>query len=153
MLPKHTIKLNHYIFIKNILYSFGLIIQDNDDYNGLLLLSYPSVEAFTLSVFEDKSYLHEAYAGNDLKNYIVEQDYTNKKLKKSIRLQTVVTEFLNALTFCGITYDTTLADNLGAIGLELYNVESKHYEDNNTYFCISQLVEILIDLGIVDLFD
>lgn len=124
--------------------------NDSDEQNGLLLLSYPSIEAFTLSINEKNSFSTKCKLGNDLKEIVADKNYDCSIT--DAKLQNAVCEFINFLEQKSIINNKEdILNKLDVIGLEIFNIQKQNYSRENVFYCISQLVEILIDLQIIEL--
>ncbi len=115
---------------------------------GLLLLSYPSIESFILSNFNQNCFDFEFELGKTLKRYLCSNQISEHKIKEST-LYLAVDEMLNALKKLGIyTYDI---DNFGETNLTIFNKQEDYYLINQTYRLLSLVCMALIDLGIVEI--
>lgn len=124
--------------------------NDSDEQNGLLLLSYPSIESFTLSMTETNSFQIQYKLGKELKDYVIQQGYDNTINDES--LGNAVCEFINFLEQKFIIKEASdILNKLDIIGLEIFKIQKDIYSRENLFYCISQLVEILIDLQIIEL--
>lgn len=124
--------------------------NDSDEQNGLLLLSYPSIESFTFSSNEKDSFNTKFKLGKDLKKFI-----SNKKYNSNIddsKLEQAINEFLNFLEQKSIINNLSdILKKLDIIGLEIFKIQKENYSREGLFYCMSQLVEILIDLQIIEL--
>ncbi len=124
--------------------------NDTDEQNGLLLLSFPSIESFILSLHEKYSYNNKIRLGKDLKKIIDDKEY-EKKINDNL-LKNSINEFIDFLLKNNILdVETDIYNELDKIGLKIYNIQKELYFKEKLFYCISQLVEILIDLQIVEL--
>lgn len=126
--------------------------RDNDDYymQGLLLLSYPAIESFTLSNFDMESHKKEFDKGKEIKAYL----HSNKFNQKDINEETLINaaEQLHlALKSLGIEdYDI---DNFGEDNITIFNKQEELYIQNNKYRVLSLLCLALIDLQLLEFQD
>lgn len=124
--------------------------NDSDEQNGLLLLSYPSIESFTLSMKETNSFQIQYKLGKELKDYVIQQGYDNTINDES--LGNAVCEFINFLEQKFIIKEASdILNKLDIVGLEIFKIQKDIFSRENLFYCISQLVEILIDLQIIEL--
>ncbi|MBQ8844546.1 MAG: hypothetical protein IJ008_00855 [Clostridia bacterium] len=124
--------------------------NDSDEQNGLLLLSYPSIESFTLSANERDSFDTKFKLGKDLKEFISDKKYNSDI--NDIKLEQAINEFLNFLEQKSVINNPSdIFEKLDVIGLKIFKIQQANYSRENLFFCISQLVEILIDLQIIEL--
>lgn len=61
--------------VQNLISKYNESITDDDKINGLLLLSYPAIESFLVSLNESNSYETKYKLGKDLKEYINSKNY------------------------------------------------------------------------------
>lgn len=123
--------------------------RENENYmmGGMLILSYPSVEAYEISNFIDNSFEMEAKIGKDLKEYINENASCvsmNKISEESIIH--ACNELKKYMEKNGIKYDI---DCFSDANLAVFQNEEKNYTDKGTYFLLSTISYILMDLGIL----
>ena len=127
---------------------------ENDDnrIGGQLLLSYPSLESYEISNFEDDSHLLEYGLGSELKTFIGKEEHRNIQLNK-MSLETIAhatKEFIDFINEQNISVDI---DDLSNIPLEVYNFEEKFYEQHSKYRVLSLLTIAFIQLGMIKLDD
>lgn len=124
--------------------------NDSDEQNGLLLLSYPSIESFILSANEEDSFNTKFKLGKNVKECISLKNY-DCRIDDS-KIKNAVDEFVNFLEGKAIIDSSSdILKKLDVIGLEIFKIQQANYSRENLFFCISQLVEILIDLQIIEL--
>ncbi len=122
--------------------------ESNEDYDrqGLLLLSYPSVESFTASNYIKDCYNVQIETGNALKQYLHDQNFRYQKLNKDT-FKFAVEEMIKALSFIGINeYDL---DNFKNVNLKIFSYQEENYNKNKKYRLLSLICFALIDLGLV----
>lgn len=123
----------------------------SDEQNGLLLLSYPSIESYIISMFESNSYHNEQRLGKDAKNLLDSKNYNINDAAES-HLINSAKEFLNFLKANSlINENEDIFTNIESIGIELFHFQTKKYSKTRLFNCVSQFVEILIDLRILDI--
>ncbi len=123
--------------------------NDTEEQNGLLILSYPSLESFVISLHEQDSYMIKKQLGKEAKDYVLLQNYkieiNEKTLKTSIM---AFAEFLKKEhlieEFCDIV------NKIEEIGINIFKMQDKLYSKERLFYCVSQLMEILLDLQIVE---
>jgi len=126
----------------------GLIMKLSNPYenenfeNGLLLLSYPCCEAYTISNFEkNKIFLNE-----NIKDYVKNKCYRISLINR-YKIQTSVLEMLKNLEKLKIKEFNV--DDMRDISIEAYEQEEKYYNKNNYYMLLSFISVIFLDLGII----
>lgn len=124
--------------------------RENEDnmMGGVLVLSYPCIEAYEISNFIDKSYNLTAKLGVDVKEYISEnaKKISINKITESSIIH-ACEELRNYLETQGLEVDV---DNFAETNINVFQREEKYFEDNQTYFLLSMMSYILLDLGILN---
>ncbi|UZP02616.1 hypothetical protein JW813_12950 [Clostridium botulinum] len=126
--------------------------RENDDYymQGLLLLSYPAIESFTLSNFDIESYLKVFDKGSEVKEYLASNKLNQKDINEESLLQ-AVNQFDLALKRLEIeTYDI---DNFGDTNKVVFEKQEELYSKDKKYNILSLLSIALIDLQLIDFVD
>ncbi len=122
---------------------------ENDDYmrGGMLLLSYPSIEAYEVSNFLHKSYDLCKKLGTDVKKYI--NDNANLIAMNKINEDSIVhaaLELKGCLEEIGIKINL---DNFSETNATIFHFEEEHLKENDTFRLLSMLSCALLDLGIL----
>ena len=141
---------NRYNLVKNLISKYNESITDDDRINGLLLLSYPAIESFLVSLNENNSYDLKYKLGKDLKEYIKSNHYSISSLNDNI-IEQAYNNFLNFLISKNIINSKDEILDNKELGLKIFNVEQELYKKENLFYLFSQLIEILIDLQIIEL--
>ena len=129
---------------RDLLGRLGNSIENkNGEMNGLLLLSYPCVEAFVISNF-DKNINNLQLA--NLKMYVKNKDYSISKINKHTLLKATI--MMNKLLLkLGIEqYDL---DNFAPISLKIFSKEEVIYKQRKCYSLLSLISVMLLDLNII----
>ena len=121
--------------------------NENNMMGGLLILSYPSIEAYEVSNFIDDSFKMDAKLGSDVKEYI----YKNAKQisMNKIDEDSVIhgcMELMQYMRENNIEFDI---DNISDASIKIFGEEEKYFQNNQTYFLLSMMSCILLDLGIL----
>lgn len=124
--------------IKKINNAYG-----NDEFeNGLLLLSYPCIESYTISCFEkDKKFVD----GN-IKDYIKFKNYNINQIDK-YKIQRATLEMIKQLKSLGI--DNFDIDEIKNINIDVFKEQEKNYKKYEKYVLLSFVSFILLDQGII----
>ena len=122
---------------------------ENDNYeNGLLLLSYPCCEAYTVTNFEK----NKRHLEDDAKEYVKNNFYELRKINR-YTIQMAVLEMMKSLDRIKVKYDDAESyfniDDMKNINLSTFNAEEKIFERNGYYELLSFISVIFIDLGII----
>lgn len=142
-------KNNSYKIVKNLLSKYNSSLTNDESLNGLLCLSYPALESFLISLYEKDSYELKMKFGKDLKEYIREKCYTIDDLNanKIMMAYENLLSFLSKNKFINEEQEIT---NVEQYGLQIFEAQQELYKIENKFNCISQLLEILIDLQIIE---
>lgn len=122
--------------------------RDNEwDRQGILLLSYPSVEAFTLSNFVSESFEQRFDTGNQLKQRLHEL-----KINQSHITEESLEKATQALfdSFDKMNLEQWNLDEFGETNRQIFEYEEGEYDLDNTYRALSLLCIALLDLGILE---
>ena len=122
--------------------------RDNEGYErqGLLLLSYPSIESFTLSNFDKDIFEEKFETGQSLKQYLHEKRINHQRISDETLVQ-ATKEMVHAFTKIGVEdFDI---DSFGESNREIYEYEEKGYVLDKMYRTLSLVCISLIDLGLV----
>lgn len=145
-------------FIEDMLRRLESSRDTNPDWGqpGLLLLSYPCVEAFTGMNFLDDSIRYcwdnGVAKGADLKAALQKLGMIPNKITDETLL-CCMKEFISSLRIIGIDVaeDTFMAsiDHFGENNLEVYKWQEDHYKNRGQYGLLSLLILALLDLGLI----
>ena len=115
---------------------------------GLLLLSYPSIESFSLSSFLNNSFESKFSTGKELKQFLHEQNINNQNLIDDT-ICTAVTEMLNAFSKIGVSdFDI---DDFESTNSTIFNYEENVFSTEKLYRALSLVCISLLDLGLIEL--
>lgn len=122
--------------------------RDNEfERQGMLLLSYPSVEAFTLSNFVDASFSCKFETGNCLKQYLHSCDLNQSHITEDT-LKHATKELIDAMV--QMDMENFDVDAFGKYNMQIFENEEAGYECEKVYRALSLLCVSLIDLGVID---
>lgn len=136
-------------FIKNLLLTLGNS-RDNDEFNrqGMLLLSYPSIEGFTLSNFEKDSFEKKFETGHALKRYLNSQNINQSRISEET-IKEATYEMLSAFDKMNVSeFDV---DDFSKCNADIFDYEEKGFFKEHLYRVLSLLCVSLIDLGILEI--
>ena len=135
-------------FIRGLL-STLVNARDNNGYDrqGMLLLSYPSIEAFTLSNFAENSFERKYKIGADLKQDLHDSKYNQSRISEESLLK-AVDELRKALTQIGI--NELDVDEFGECNQTIFEYEEMEYNKEGLYRALSLLCISLLDLGLME---
>lgn len=124
--------------------------RNNDGYlrQGLLLLSYPCIESFTLSNFCCNSFSEKIDTGANLKTYLNKQKINHQNITDET-LILAIKEMLNSFLCMGI--DDYNIDNFSDCNMDIFNFEEAVYSEEKLYNALSLISISLIDLGLVEI--
>ena len=122
--------------------------RDNEDYNinGMLLLSYPCVEAIYCNMNRDD----KCFCSNkEIKKYVNENRYKNIEYKCLIDYANQFIKILNEKFSMNMS-DINL-DNLYEFNNNIFLVEEDNFHKNKYYITLSLVIISLLDLGIIEI--
>lgn len=125
------------LFVKDMV-SVLVNARDNEGYDrqGMLLLSYPSIESFTVSNFEEQSF-HKAFAiGQDVKQYAHQMNYNHQRISEETLLH-ATKELLLALQ--AIEQKEFDIDAYGDTSKKVFDFEEQEFQDSGLYKILSLL--------------
>ena len=135
-------------FIRNLL---SVLVNSRDNVytrQGMLLLSYPSIEAFTFSNFVTNSFDQGFKTGDALKKHLKECKVNQSRIDENT-VKHATEELLSALEKLQI--EELDVDAFGESNLKIFEQEEVQYEKINLYIALSLLCVSLIDLGILEI--
>ena len=124
--------------------------RDNDGYErqGMLLLSYPSIESFTLSNFQSNSFCQRFDLGDTLKTYLESRKINHARINATT-LTMAIQEMIDALASIGMEdFDI---DNFSNTNKAIYEYEEDVYSRESVYQALSLLCISLLDLGLIEI--
>ncbi|WP_338553456.1 hypothetical protein [Paenibacillus sp. KS-LC4] len=137
------------LLIQKLIESLSSSREDNGfNRQGLLLLSFPSVESFIASNFIDNSFELSFRTGKELKQYLNECKVNQSNITAaSIKKATM--EMENALAELGINHYNL--DDFSETNLLVFNFQENNYVKTRKYKVISLVCIILLDLGLIEI--
>ena len=126
--------------------------RDSVDYErqGLLLLSYPSIEAYTASNFIPDTHEETASTGKELKSTLNDRKILPQNISEE-SIQLAVKELLKALQTFDIDFTEDMLDDMAAANLTVFQKEEDFYEQNKAYRLLSMLSIALLNLGLIEI--
>ena len=137
------------LFINKMISTLGNA-RDNGGYDrqGLLLLSYPAIESFTLSNFEHHVFEERKETGKELKQYLHSRHINHQNITEE-SLMCAVRELWEALQKIGkLKLDL---DDFREVNKKIFDFEEKEMESNKAYRILSLLCVSLLDLGLLEI--
>lgn len=114
---------------------------------GLLLLSYPSLESFVVSNFQQDSFNVGFKLGSELKVFAHKNNYNHQRISEET-LKFAVNEMHKALTELNV-YDYDL-DDFSKTSNIIIDAQEDCFSKCNAYKILSLLCIALIDLGLIE---
>lgn len=114
----------------------------------MLLLSYPSIEAFTMSNFHNNSFDEEVSTGTHLKQHLNYLKYFPNNINEDT-LKFAVSELFKS--FNQMNIDNYDLDDFSDCNMDIFNFEEGNYTNNEMYRILSLLCISLLDLGILEI--
>lgn len=122
--------------------------HDNDlEINGLLLVSYPCMQAILCECFDDETKISSSdQMKNYSKIYKISDIDEEKLLLATKHLITTVNNIMLTIQF-----DINNLDNMEHVNKEILLFEEDYFLKNHSYLTLSTILFSLIDLGIIEL--
>jgi hypothetical protein len=123
------------------------------DYNrqGMLLLSYPCIEAYTVSNFLSNSFEIRCGIGNELKTYLeqpcLKQQGVDLQNINDTTVEEAHKQLLEALNSIGVLLNL---DNMREANTLVFDKQEEDFVNNGGYRLLSMLSVALIDLGLIN---
>jgi hypothetical protein len=121
--------------------------NDNGLRGGLLLLSYPSIESYTISNFVDDTHLIEIALGKEAKEYVASNNRIQLNKISEATIEKASGEMMKYLQAEEIGFDI---DNFGDTNMVVFEKQEKNYILNSKYRLLSFLSLAFIQLGIIE---
>lgn len=120
---------------------------NDDGSQGQLLLSYPALESYLVSCFQEESWKQRFRLGKDLKTYAAQHSCQKQMLRSEEHLSHAALEMDAALENLGCgTYNL---DALGPTLMAAYDAQQKSYKKESTFSLLSLFSMVLQELGIL----
>ena len=129
--------------VRDLISKMGNSLDNDEEMNGLLLLSYPAVESYVISNFEN--HISRMEIGR-LKEHVREKGYNVKNINQSTIKSAVV---LMHKLFKSFGVKDYSVDNFSQTALKLFDKEENCYKACGKYKLLSLMSIIFIDLGII----
>ncbi len=135
-------------FIKDMI-SILVNARENEGYDrqGMLLFSYPSIESFTVSNFEEHCFDKSFDTGHSVKVYAHEQNFNHQKISDD-SLLTATNELMEALKV--IEQKEFDIDAFADTSKMVFDYEEEVYRETSMYRLLSLMVIALLDLGLIE---
>lgn len=125
--------------------------RDNEDeMNGLLLLSYPCIEAYLFESFMDDCFSAIVINAKQAKSQSSRNGYEINRIKKN-NIQHAAYEMLNTTAKLSLGIRIEDLDNFAEKNLEIFCKQEEIVQNGNSYKILSLLSLSFFDLGILEL--
>lgn len=126
--------------------SFKNSLDNDNDMNGLLLLSYPCVESYEISNFDKQLYKKKFSSSDEAKTLFKAKRYSLVNLNENTLL-TAIANMHRGLLNLGINnYDPS---DFYKVNKKVFDSEEKIYLEKQKYIALSLISVMLVDLGII----
>ena len=121
--------------------------DNNNEMNGLVLLSYPSVEAYLMTAYNDLERIGNAQFA---KMHCAAEGYYCIDNLEDEHIKNCVANMLNTIeNIINNTFDINEIEHFSNINTKILEYEEALYRDDTTYYILSLISISLIDLGII----
>lgn len=125
---------------------------DAEDGHGMLLLSYPAVESFTLSNFRTNTFQLQFSTkesdGVKIKNYLHSEKINQSNMTENTLIHAINELFLSLDIINGCKYEL---DNFGKCNRDVFTYEEAQKQKTNLYNALSLIGIALLDLGLIEI--
>ena len=143
--PKSNVDTN---LIVGLLNSLKNPYENDELMGGLLLLSYPSIEAYTVSNFIEASHNMEFSLGKDVKDYITANKQIQFNMVSESTIEKAARELMKYLEEERVQTDI---DYFGEVNSKIFLKQEKYFESHAKYKLVSLLSVAFIQLGIIEI--
>lgn len=126
--------------------TFRNSLDNDNEMNGLLLLSYPCFESYEIANFDKQLYKKNFKSSKDAKIHFTTKRYSLSSINEQTLLNAVGNMHRTMLENNITKYDPS---NFYNINKNLFDFEKKFYEKNKSFRALSLISIMLIDLGII----
>ncbi len=142
-------KSNKFDLIKNLHTIYYSALDNGFNRSGLLLLSYPSMEAFTVTNYLENAYENYFELGRDLKCWSKEKGYIPNKITEET-LCFAFRELISAFKYLNINYSDFNIDDMKNINNYILCKQEDIRKEYNGYALMSLFILALFDLGLIE---
>ena len=126
--------------------------RENDtELGGLLLLSYPSIEAYLISALVKKEERDAFEPGEKIKAYLTRNKIYQENIKDINVLQAANDMLAEFCLHSGNEFEIGMLDDFGEYNLSIFKSEEQGFRTNREYSILSCLSCAFIDLGIIEM--
>lgn len=111
-------------------------------------MSYPCIEAYTVSNFIDDTHLMKFDIGDKVKAYVTTQN--NQIQLNKITIETIEKATDEMMKYFSAEKIDFSIDNIGQMNNDIYIRQEKEYSKESAYNLVSLLSIAFIDLGIIE---
>ena len=137
-------KSNPECIMKELIKKLGNSLEnENGNMHGLLLLSYPCLESYVISNYDDKTMFLK---NCNLKDYIRNKEYQISKIDRHTLLKATVMMHKVFLELGVTRYNL---DNFSKTSFKIFEEQEKNLKSKKYYYLLSLISLILLDLNII----
>ncbi len=126
--------------------------RENDtELGGLLLLSYPSIEAYLISALVHKEDRLAFEPGEKIKAYLTRNKIYQENIESANVIQAANDMLSEFYRHSGVEFQTSMLDSFGAYNLSIFTSQEQKFKIDREYSILSCLSCALIDLGIIEI--
>lgn len=120
-------------------------LDNDDEMNGLLLISYPSIEAFILNSKNDETMFK---LGAEIKKYLINSKYSYVVSENSL-INAVIKMAEIIYSFTGKNLATYMPEDSSNINRTIFDKEEENYNKYAKYITLSLITYSLLYLGLI----
>lgn len=122
--------------------------DNNNEMNGLLLLSYPCLESYLMTAYNDLTEMGNAQLA---KMHCAAEGYYCIENIKNEHIQNCATNMIQTIETIVGTFDINTIECFSDTNIELLNYEDNQFNKKHAYSILSLISISLIDLGILQI--
>ena len=128
--------------------------RENDiELGGLLLLNYPSIEAYLINALVKKAVRAAFEPGEKIKPYLARNKLYQENIKELNVIQAAFEMLSEFYLHSDTEFDISMLDNFGEYNLKVFKSEEETFKITNAYSILSCLSCALIDLGLIEMIE
>lgn len=126
--------------------TFRNSMDNGEEMNGILLLSYPCVESYEISNFDKQLYRKVFSSSEDAKKLIKTKRYSLSNITEKTLINAIGNMHRSMNNYKITQYDPS---DFYKINKKIFDIEEQKFSDKNSYDAISLISIMLVDLGII----
>ena len=140
------VKSNDEDVVLQVINTYKNSMDNDENMNGILLLSYPCVESYEISNFDKQLYKKKFSNSEDAKKMFKSNRYSLSNINENTLINAIGNMHRSMISYNIIQYDTS---NFYKINKKIFEMEENNFKSKQYYNAISLISIMLVDLGII----